>query len=264
MLDLSRGMGKPNPIADDELQLRTFWKRWGTLVQEGDRVSRGQPMAVIASREILIQGASAAQAKTHLAVAEAATGGLLAHAFSDLCGACKFFAGGVVCCSQDSKMILLGVPECLMQQHVVASPECSVAMATGVAEALQRAAKRGVACLVLVDAMGAASWWESEQPKALREAGVSLLALLMTLKLLESKQLRDAWVLVLLAYFLALTNFFYSQSLPTGALMLVTVLVITASLIGLQPGQRRLISELRTAASTISWPMRLILSAADK
>jgi phenylpropionate dioxygenase-like ring-hydroxylating dioxygenase large terminal subunit len=37
-LDLSRGMGKPNPIADDELQLRTFWKRWGTLVQEGERV----------------------------------------------------------------------------------------------------------------------------------------------------------------------------------------------------------------------------------
>ena len=72
-----------------------------------------------------------------LAVAEAATGGLLAHAFSDLCGACKFFAGGVVCCSKDSKMILLGVPECLMLQHGVASPECSVAMATGVAEALQ-------------------------------------------------------------------------------------------------------------------------------
>jgi nicotinamide-nucleotide amidase len=72
-----------------------------------------------------------------LAVAEAATGGLLAQAFSDLCGACKFFAGGVVCCSQDSKMILLGVPECLMQQHGAASPECAVAMATGVAEALQ-------------------------------------------------------------------------------------------------------------------------------
>jgi nicotinamide-nucleotide amidase len=72
-----------------------------------------------------------------LAVAEAATGGLLAHAFSDLCGACKFFAGGVVCCSQDSKMLLLGVPECLMLQHGAASAECSVAMATGVAESLQ-------------------------------------------------------------------------------------------------------------------------------
>ena len=77
------------------------------------------------------------QSEKTLAVAEAATGGLLAQAFSDLCGACKFFAGGVVCCSQDSKMLLLGVPECLMLQHGVASPECAVAMATGVAESLQ-------------------------------------------------------------------------------------------------------------------------------
>lgn len=43
-----------------------------TLAQEGDKVRRGQPLAVIASREILIQGADAAQAKAHLAVAEAA------------------------------------------------------------------------------------------------------------------------------------------------------------------------------------------------
>jgi nicotinamide-nucleotide amidase len=30
-----------------------------------------------------------------LAVVETATGGLLAHAFTEVCGACKFFAGGV-------------------------------------------------------------------------------------------------------------------------------------------------------------------------
>jgi nicotinamide-nucleotide amidase len=93
------------------------------------------------------------QEKT-VAVAEAATGGLLAQAFSDLCGACKFFAGGVVCCSQDSKMILLGVPECLMLQHGVASPECSVAMATGVAEALQ--ADYGLAITGFASATGGA------------------------------------------------------------------------------------------------------------
>jgi len=71
-----------------------------------------------------------------LAVAEAATGGLLAQAFSALCGAGKCFAGGVVCCSHDSKMQLLGVPECLLLQHGSASSECAVAMATGVAETL--------------------------------------------------------------------------------------------------------------------------------
>lgn len=71
-----------------------------------------------------------------LAVAETATGGLLSNAFNELCGACKFFAGGVVCCSNDAKMQLLDVPECLLLQHGAASNEAAVAMATGAAETL--------------------------------------------------------------------------------------------------------------------------------
>lgn len=71
-----------------------------------------------------------------LAVAETATGGLLAHAFTEVCGACKFFAGGVVCCSNDAKMQLLDVPECLLLQHGAVSDEAAVAMATGAAETL--------------------------------------------------------------------------------------------------------------------------------
>ena len=71
-----------------------------------------------------------------LAVAETATGGLLANAFSEICGACKFFAGGVVCCSNDARMQLLDVPECLLLQHGAVSAECAVAMATGAAETM--------------------------------------------------------------------------------------------------------------------------------
>lgn len=71
-----------------------------------------------------------------LAVAETATGGLLANAFTDICGASKFFAGGCVCYSNDSKMQLLDVPECLLQQHGAVSAENAVAMATGAAEKL--------------------------------------------------------------------------------------------------------------------------------
>lgn len=71
-----------------------------------------------------------------LAVVETATGGLLANAFSEVCGACKFFAGGVVCCSNDVKMQLLDVPECLLLQHGAVSDEAAVAMATGAAETL--------------------------------------------------------------------------------------------------------------------------------
>lgn len=44
----------------------------------------------------------------------------------------------------------------------------------GVLEALIRAAARGVACLVLVDAMGAGRWWKGSQPERLRAAGVQL------------------------------------------------------------------------------------------
>ena len=71
-----------------------------------------------------------------IAVVETATGGLLANAFAETCGACKFFAGGVVCCSNDAKMQLLDVPECLLLQHGAVSDEAAVAMATGAAETL--------------------------------------------------------------------------------------------------------------------------------
>ena len=71
-----------------------------------------------------------------LAVAETATGGLLAHAFTDICGASKVFSGGCVCYSNDSKMQLLDVPECLLLQHGAVSAETAVAMATGAAEKL--------------------------------------------------------------------------------------------------------------------------------
>lgn len=71
-----------------------------------------------------------------VAVAETATGGLLANAFTDICGAAKFFSGGCVCYSNDSKMQLLDVPECLLLQHGAVSPEAAVAMATGAAEKL--------------------------------------------------------------------------------------------------------------------------------
>jgi nicotinamide-nucleotide amidase len=71
-----------------------------------------------------------------IAVVETATGGLLAQAFTEVCGACKFFAGGVICCSNDAKMQLLDVPECLLLQHGAVSDEAAVAMATGAAETL--------------------------------------------------------------------------------------------------------------------------------
>jgi nicotinamide-nucleotide amidase len=69
-----------------------------------------------------------------LAVAESCTGGLLSNSFTDICGASKFFQGGIVSYSNESKMRFLDCPECLLSQHGAVSAECAVAMATGVAE----------------------------------------------------------------------------------------------------------------------------------
>jgi nicotinamide-nucleotide amidase len=71
-----------------------------------------------------------------LAIAETVTGGLLANCFTEIAGAPKIFAGGVVCSSNQSIMELLDVPECLLSQHGCVSAENAVAMATGAAERL--------------------------------------------------------------------------------------------------------------------------------
>jgi len=69
-----------------------------------------------------------------------------------------------------------------------------------------------------------------------RDAGVALLVMLMALKLLELKSRRDAMVVVTLGYFLLLTHYFYSQSIPTGLWLLGAMWIVTAALIRLHGG----------------------------
>jgi len=94
-----------------------------------------------------------------------------------------------------------------------------------------------------------------------RDSGVALLVLFLSLKLLELHTDRDAMVLVLLTYFLALTNFFYSQTLPTAALMLASVLINTASLVHFAAPRRALGANLKTAGVLLAQavPVMLIL-----
>ncbi|HEY5290719.1 MAG TPA: DUF3488 and transglutaminase-like domain-containing protein [Burkholderiales bacterium] len=94
-----------------------------------------------------------------------------------------------------------------------------------------------------------------------RDSGVALLVLFLSLKLLELRNPRDAMVLILLAYFLALTNFFYSQTLPTAGLMLASVLVNTASLVHFAAPGRALRANLKTAGVLLAQagPVMLIL-----
>jgi transglutaminase-like putative cysteine protease len=80
-----------------------------------------------------------------------------------------------------------------------------------------------------------------------RQAGVLLLMLFSGLKLLESRHHRDGAVAAFLGYFLIITNFLYTQSIPTAVLMCVGVFAITATLVGFSAPQRPTRENLRTA-----------------
>ncbi len=64
-----------------------------------------------------------------------------------------------------------------------------------------------------------------------QEAGVAMLVLLLTFKLLEMHAGRDLFVVVFLSFFLLLTTFFYSQTIATALLMIAAVItMLTAQL----------------------------------
>lgn len=69
-----------------------------------------------------------------VAIAESCTGGRIADAFTNIPGASKVFAGGVVCYNNEAKIHVLGIPEELIQQHGAVSAEVAVAMASAAAE----------------------------------------------------------------------------------------------------------------------------------
>ena len=67
-----------------------------------------------------------------------------------------------------------------------------------------------------------------------RDAGVAMLVMLVTFKMLEMHARRDLFVVVFLCFFLVLTNFFYSQSIGTALLMLVSILFLLAAQLSFQ------------------------------
>jgi hypothetical protein len=71
----------------------------------------------------------------------------------------------------------------------------------------------------------------SEQSLFGKEAGVTMLVELMSLKTLELRARRDALVVFFLGFFLVLTHFLYSQSLFTALAMLVSVWGLLTALV---------------------------------
>lgn len=94
-----------------------------------------------------------------------------------------------------------------------------------------------------------------------REVGVTLLILLTTLKFMELRSPRDATVLVYLACFIIITNFFYSQSIPTALYMLATLLVSVTTWVHLHAQSITLKPRLRVAATLLlqAIPLTLLL-----
>ncbi len=76
-----------------------------------------------------------------------------------------------------------------------------------------------------------AGTWGSHRTLLGRDAGVTLVVMLLALKTLELRARRDALVVFFLGFFAMLTNFFYSQSLPVAAAMLVGLLGLLTALV---------------------------------
>ncbi|RYX90370.1 MAG: DUF3488 domain-containing protein [Comamonadaceae bacterium] len=96
-----------------------------------------------------------------------------------------------------------------------------------------------------------------------RDAGVTLVAVLLALKTLELRAKRDAFVVFFLGFFSMLTNFFYSQSLLIAVSMLVGLLGLLTVLVNAHMPAGK--PALREAAKTAGWmallgaPIMLVL-----
>jgi len=83
-----------------------------------------------------------------------------------------------------------------------------------------------------------------------RDAGVTLIVVLLALKTLELRARRDAFVIFFLGFFTMLTNFFFSQSLATAAAMLIALMGLLTALVNahMPVGRPPLAQAARTAA----------------
>ncbi len=96
-----------------------------------------------------------------------------------------------------------------------------------------------------------------------RDAGVTLLVLLLTLKTLELRARRDAFVVFFLSFFTMLTNFFFSQSLLTAAAMLLALLGLLTALVNahMPVGKPPLLEAAKTAGwmTLLGAPIMVVL-----
>lgn len=84
---------------------------------------------------------------------------------------------------------------------------------------------------VLAIAVAAATWFAYRRLMG-RDPGVTFLLLLVSLKVLEMRTQREVTLAIFLGFFLVMTNFLYSQTIPLGLYMLVCVWLFVATWVG--------------------------------
>ena len=152
--------------------------------------------------------------------------------------------------------------------HLLHLPAWCAAMAGGVLAWRGRLALTGgplpsrwLVSGLLVLAAGLTVWRE----RALlgKEAGVTMLVVLLALKTLELRARRDALVVFFLGFFLVLTHFLYSQSLGTGLWMLVALWgLLTALVLAHMPVGRPALaraSAVAAQAAALGLPVMVVL-----
>ena len=85
-----------------------------------------------------------------------------------------------------------------------------------------------------------------------RQSGILLLMLFSGLKLLETRTHRDAAMAAFLGYFLVITNFLYTQTIPTALAMTLALFLLTSTLVGFSAPQRPVRANLRTSATLLA------------
>ena len=97
--------------------------------------------------------------------------------------------------------------------------------------AIANAALPGRWPLIGVLALAMVLTWFSHRTLLGKDAGITMLVVLMVLKTLELRARRDAMVVFFLGFFIVLTNFLYSQSLWVAATMLASVWGLLTALV---------------------------------
>jgi protein-glutamine gamma-glutamyltransferase len=165
-------------------------------------------------------------------------------------------------------LFLLGVIAWTVAPHFVHLPAWCLALTVFVIAwralvAVTQSPLPGRAALsaVLALAIGLTLW--SHRTVLGKDAGVTLLVVLMVLKTLELRARRDALVVFFLGFFIVLTNFLYTQSMAVAAAMVVSVWgLLTALVLAHMPVGRPPIARagrVAAQAALLGAPIMLVL-----